>query len=265
MTSAVIIILREVLEAMLLICTLMASSKAVNLKLKWLPIAIILGIAGALSYALFLDVISEMFEGFGQEIVNSSLLMLVALILAIHNFTVMRLASDNGGRYHEKVLLTAVTAAVAMAMTREGAEIYLYVYAYGILAGEATAVLSGAVIGAGIGLSIGTFVYYGLRMLSPRRCLLICSAFLVVIAAGMASQAALYLSQADILHAQAPLWDTSSFISESSLLGELLHASLGYEASPTLVQLLVCLASVALTVGALLFALVLNKRSEGDA
>jgi high-affinity iron transporter len=64
--------------------------------------------------------------------------------------------------------------------------------------------------------------------------------------AGMLSQAVLYLIQADLLPSQLPLWDTSNFISESSLMGELLHAMLGYEASPTAIQALVYLGSLLL-------------------
>jgi len=263
LTSAVIIILREVLEAMLLICTLMATARALKLNLKWLPFAIAAGIAGALTFAMLLESITEMFDGFGQEIVNSCLLVLVALTLALHNFLALRVMAASECTKSRQRLIWVMSAAVAMAMTWEGAEIYLYVYSYGVLAGESLPVLSGAVIGAGIGLSIGTFFYYGLRMLAPRLCLYVCTAFIVIISAGMVSQVALYMSQADILSSSAPLWDTSSFISETSLLGELLHASIGYEANPTLNQLLLCLGFGALALGAVAFALILNSKEEG--
>jgi high-affinity iron transporter len=52
----------------------------------------------------------------------------------------------------------------------------------------------------------------------------------------MLAQAATLLIQADILPSQAALWDTSGWVREDSLLGQLLYAIAGYEATPTLLQ-----------------------------
>src|SRR5690554_6203639 len=94
MTDAVVIVLREVLEAMLLICMLMASSHAMGVRFRWLAVALILGISGAGLYALILERISMSFGGFGQEIVNASLLIAIALLLAAHNFLAVRRLRD---------------------------------------------------------------------------------------------------------------------------------------------------------------------------
>lgn len=83
MTDAVVIVLREVLEAMLLICMLMASSTAMGYRFRWMMLALLLGVCGATAYALRLEQISMAFEGFGQEIVNSTLLIAIAVLLAI--------------------------------------------------------------------------------------------------------------------------------------------------------------------------------------
>jgi high-affinity iron transporter len=234
MISAVIIVLREVLEGVLLICMLMASAAAMGHRLRWLPVALLLGFAGAFAYAVFLEQISMLFEGLGQEIVSATLLTAVALILLLHNFLAAShaLRSPVSGR----LILLVFVAAAAMSMSREGAEIYLYVYAFGVQAGQMASVLSGAVIGTGIGLSLGTFLYYGLRALPPRRCLWVCTALGTMIGAGLVMQATYYLGQADVLPGGQPLWDSSGVVAESSLTGEMLQAALGYEATPTAVQ-----------------------------
>lgn len=252
MTSAVIIVLREVLEAMLLICTLMASLSAMRIGLRWLPYGIAAGLVGAFFYAAFLGEISTALEGFGQEVVNASLLIAISLLLAFHNFVAAQNRRGRAQLASASLLCLLMAAAVAMAMTREGSEIYLYVYAYGYLTGAIAPVLSGAIIGAGIGFSIGTFVYYGLKMLPWQRCLQICSFVALIIAAGMMSQGVLYLSQADIVPMQEPIWDSTRIIAESSLLGELLHAVIGYEASPTLTQIGFYLLSMIITAMAML-------------
>lgn len=252
MTSAVIIVLREVLEAMLLICTLMASLSAMRIGLRWLPYGIAAGFIGAFFYAAYLGEISMALDGFGQEIVNASLLIGISLLLAFHNFAAVDHQFRHIHSIGASVLCLLMAAAVGMAITREGSEIYLYVYAYGYLAGATAPVLSGAIIGAGIGFSIGTFVYYGLKMLPWRRCLQLCSFVALIIAAGMMSQGVVYLSQADIVSMQEPLWDSTAIIAESSLLGELLHAAIGYEASPTLAQIGFYLLSIAITAAAMM-------------
>jgi high-affinity iron transporter len=59
----------------------------------------------------------------------------------------------------------------------------------------------------------------------------------------MASQAAHFLIQADLLPSlAAPLWDTSSVLSEQSALGMLLHTLMGYDSHPAGMQLVFYIA-----------------------
>lgn len=248
MTSAVIIVLREVLEAVLIICMLLASSSALGLRFRWLPPALLAGLVGALAYALSLEQISMAFEGFGQEIVNAVLLLMITVLLLAHNILAMREFKAPGVSRLPMLSLAILSATIAMAIVREGSEIYLYVYSYGVVAGDMASVLPGAAIGTGIGFSLGTFIYYSLRTLSARHCLLFSSIMALIVGAGMSSQAALFLAQADLLPSSEPLWDTSAWIAESSLTGELLQAVIGYEASPIATQL-------GMFVGALLLSL----------
>tara|TARA_R110001592_G_scaffold67058_4_gene205822 strand:+ start:493 stop:1305 length:813 start_codon:yes stop_codon:yes gene_type:complete len=265
MTDAVIIVLREVLEAMLLICMLMASSTAMGYRFRWMGLALLLGVCGATVYALRLEQISMAFEGFGQEIVNSTLLIAISVMLAAHNFLAIKQLNDPKYRIPYGLLLVVFASTVSMAMTREGAEIYLYGYSYGVLAGNMSSVFSGGAIGVGIGLSIGTFFYYALKSLPRNKRLITCCVVSLVLAAGMMGQAALYLSQADLLPSQGPLWDTSNVFAESSLIGELLHAAIGYEASPSLTQVLLYMGSILTSLLAMFAAwFFYRKPASGD-
>jgi len=260
MTDAVVIVLREVLEAMLLICMLMASSRAMGVRARWVVIGLVLGCLGASLYGLNLEWISMSFDGFGQELVNSGLLILIALMLAAHNFLAVQRIVDNTIKTPLVILLLICIGTVSMAVSREGAEIYLYLYAYGVLADNMSAVFSGGAIGVGIGLSLGTFYYYALSALDQRQRLISCCILSLVLAAGMMAQAALYLAQADILPSQFTLWDTSNIVAESSLIGELLHAALGYEASPTLSQALMYSGSFVVSFAVMILAWWLAKQ-----
>lgn len=260
MIDAVVIVLREVLEAMLLICMLMASSMAMGVRARWLIAGLLLGCLGASFYGLNLEWISMSIEGFGQELLNSALLISIAILLAAHNFLAVQKIVDNTVKTPALILLLICIGAVSMAVTREGAEIYLYLYAYGVLADNMSAVFSGGAIGVGIGLSMGTFFYYGLSALGHRRRLISCCVLSVVLAAGMTAQAALYLAQADFLPSQFTLWDTSNIVAESSLIGELLQAAIGYEASPTLAQALMYAGSFVFSLAVMALARVLAKK-----
>lgn len=265
MISAVIIVLREVLEGVLLICMLMASASAMGHRLRWLPLALGLGFAGAFSYAVFLEQISMAFDGLGQEIISASLLLAVAALLVVHNFLAARHAVTPAPDVPVVAVLAVCVAAAAMSMSREGAEIYLYVYAFGVQAGDVASVLSGAAIGAGIGLSLGTFLYYGLRALQRRTCLWVSAGIATVTGAGLVMQATYYLGQADLLPGQVPLWDSSALVTESSLTGELLQAALGYEATPTAVQLGLYAASILASLAAMALARTRMGTTENKA
>jgi high-affinity iron transporter len=60
---------------------------------------------------------------------------------------------------------------------------------------------------------------------------------LALVAAGMASQVVVYLMQGGMVESQLPVWDSSGWIPETSVAGQLLYALLGYEATPTSKQL----------------------------
>ena len=52
----------------------------------------------------------------------------------------------------------------------------------------------------------------------------------------MLSQATLQLTQADWLPAAQPLWDSSYWVSENSITGHVLYSLIGYEATPSGLQ-----------------------------
>jgi high-affinity iron transporter len=52
----------------------------------------------------------------------------------------------------------------------------------------------------------------------------------------MAAQTILLLNQADWLPFTPTAWDTGGLLSESSVLGQLAYALIGYEATPSIMQ-----------------------------
>lgn len=232
MLSALVIILREALEASLIISILLAASYFLSVSRSWVSWALITGMAGAGIVAYFLETVSGWFDGTGQELLNAALLAAICLSLAGICFFTARHAR-NRIPDSAPLLCAALAGAAGFAIVREGCEILVYMYSFTASLETFIPVLIGGGIGLGIGGSIGVLIYYLIINLPRRRMLQAILAVIALIGAGMTSQAVQYLEQAGLLPAQTPLWDAGGWISETSLTGQLLYALIGYEATPT--------------------------------
>lgn len=240
--NSVVIVLREVLEAALLMSIFLASARFLHTRNRWVISALVAGAIGAASYGFFLESVSELFDGVGQEVCNAMLQYGAFALLAAVAFQIPRRSNNVSSSPASIVALMAL--AVTMAITREGAEILVYVSGFWNVSDFFSAVALGSVIGACIGFSVGVLIYY-LLLAQPIRWALPTSVVLIhLIAAGMASQATRLLIQADWIPAAGPLWDTSNILSERSLTGQLLYALVGYEASPSRIEVLAYVGSM---------------------
>ncbi len=105
--------------------------------------------------------------------------------------------------------------------------------------------LAGGVLGMIGGVAIGALIYFGLLAIPMKRLFAVTSWLILLLAAGMASQGAAFLMQANLLPSLGnDLWDTSSILSERSMLGTLLHVLIGYSAQPAGIQVVFYLATI---------------------
>ena len=257
MLSALIIVFREVLEAALVIGIVCAATRGVQGRGVMVTLGVGAGIVGAVLVALGAERISELAEGMGQELFNASILLTVVVMLGAHILWMSRhgeaLARD-AGRAGESVRTgekppRILAALVGFAVLREGSEVVLFLY--GIAAGGATvgAMFAGSAAGVVLGALVGIALYSGLLTIPSRHLFAVSSALLILLAAGMAGQAAKFLIQADYLPALSYLWDTSWLVANDSVLGQVLATLVGYDAKPAGMQLLFYLAVIGVLVG----------------
>lgn len=258
MLAVAVIVFREVLEAALVVGIVLAASQGVPRRGKWVAAGIGCGVLVALTVAGFTDEIANAVDGIGQELFNATILFTAVCMLGWHNVWMSRHAKEHvveATRVGHEVLagskpLYALAVVCGAAVAREGSEIVLFVY--GIIAaqgGTALSLLTGGVIGLFAGVGVGAALYLGLLTIPMRHLFTVTSWLILLLAAGMASQGAAFLLQADLLPPLGNLWDTSRILSEQSLVGQALHALVGYVARPTGIQLLFYLGTVGLIAG----------------
>lgn len=247
MFSTAVIVFREVLEAAIIIGIIAAATRDVPGRNTWISAGILLGLLGSALVASSASTISNLADGVGQELFNALILGAAVLMLAWHSIWMashgkqLAASARNVGKAirdgaSERSVLLAV---IGIAVLREGAETVLFLY--GIATSEqvgASALLLGGFVGIVAGIAVGYALYKGLLRIPLHWFFTATSALVLLLAAGMASQMARFLIQADKIPALlTPLWDTSAALPEKSILGLLLHSLIGYDASPAGMQL----------------------------
>lgn len=247
MFGTAVIVFREVLEAALLIGIVAAATRSIPGRNRWLIGGLLAGLSGAALVAAFADAIGSLASGIGQELFNALVLGIAVSMLAWHNIWMASHGAElaagaravsnaiRDGKRECSILLIVV----GLAVLREGSETVLFMY--GISASEdagASSMLAGGLAGLILGVAVGYAVYAGLLRVPMRWFFAATSLLVLLLAAGMASQAARFLIQADLLPSLAsPLWDTSDALPETSIPGVLLRSLIGYDARPTGMQM----------------------------
>ncbi len=257
MLSALIIVFREVLEAALVIGIVCAATRGVRGRGVMVTLGVGAGIVGASLVALGAERIAELAAGMGQELFNAAILLTVVVMLGAHILWMSRhgeaLARD-AGRAGESVRTgqkppRILAALVGLAVLREGSEVVLFLYGIAASGVTAAAMFAGSAAGIVLGALVGFALYSGLLTIPSRHLFAVSSALLILLAAGMAGQAAKFLIQADYLPPLGYLWDSSWLIRNDSVVGTVLATLVGYEAEPAGTQVLFYLAVIGVLVG----------------
>ena len=261
MLATAIIVFREVLEAALIVGIVLAASQGVPSRGFWVGGGIAGGILGAVVVAGFAETLAAAMAGIGQEIFNAAILFAAVAMLGWHNIWMRRHAGELAAAANRlgaavragSQPLWALAFAVGLAVLREGSEVVLFLYGIAA-AGEdsAGAMGLGGALGLAAGVAAGGGIYFGLVHIPMRHLFAVTSWLILLLAAGMASQAAAFLLQADLLPPLGQsLWDTSFVLADQSLTGRVLHVLVGYTAQPAGIQLVFYLATL-LIIGSLM-------------
>ncbi len=247
MIPTLIIVFREVLEAALIVSIVLAVTRGVARRGWWISGGIAGGLACAVIISVFAQAIASALQGLGQEVFNAIVLFLAVLMLGWHNVWMSRHARQIiqdmnavGAAVSEgRRPLFALALVVGVAVLREGSEIVLFLH--GIAAGSDSGtgqMLTGGGLGLAAGAALGAALYFGLLRTPTRHLFSVTSWLILLLAAGMAAQAAGNLEQAALLPAWGyKVWDSSHILSKRSFVGEVLHILIGYHEKPMGIQI----------------------------
>ncbi len=255
MLATLIVVFREVLEAALIVSIVMAACKGLTGRNTWVTVGIAGGVLGAGLVAAFASTLAAAAQGMGQELFNAGILLAAVLMLSWHSVWMARHGRElaqQAGEVSAAVMsgarpLYAIAVVIGVAVLREGSETVLFIYGIATSAGADSvgAMLTGAALGVLLGVVAGATLYFGLLRIPVRHLFTVTNWLIVFLAAGLASQAAGFLVQADLLPSLGDsLWDTSWLLNESSLLGKVLHTLIGYVARPAGIQILFYLTTL---------------------
>ena len=253
MLGALVIVFREVIEAGLIVGIVMAATRGVAGRGRWVTTGVLAGVAGAAVVALFAGAISDAFEGAGQELFNASVLGIAVVMLMWHNAWMARHGREIAAEMRQVGTavsegakpLTALAIVVGLAVLREGSEVVLFLY--GIMASGTSgmSLFVGGILGVATGAAFTALTYFGLLAIPTRYIFSVTSWLIALLAAGMAAQAVQFLNNGGLLLVFGrTVWDTSWMLSEGSILGKLLHTLIGYTERPTELQLMVYVATL---------------------
>jgi high-affinity iron transporter len=242
----------------LIVGIVLAVTRSVPHRNRWIVGGVLAGVAAACVVAAFAGVLSELFEGMGQELFNATILGVAVVMLTWHNVWMARHGKEMAGELRavgqavaegSKSLL-ALAVVVGVAVLREGSEVALFLY--GVAAsdgGSAMGLLLGGLIGLALGGSVCLLTYFGLLRIPPRALFTTTTVLITLLAAGMAAQAVAFLARANWLTAlDKVMWDTSWLLPEDSILGRTLHTLIGYTDQPTQMQLAIYAGVILVTI-----------------
>ncbi len=247
MGATFLITLREAFEASLLLGLVYTYLDKVGARehFRWVSLGGALGLAASVGMGVAVGFLSGPLLDLGPDLIGAAVLFLAVVLLTWHAWWMQQHARGIRGQIEERIDRARTTQRLwivgLIAFTgvfREGAE--TVVFLWGIMS-EATSVAGwGSVLAGVAGISmaaaLGWAIFCGGKSVSLPRFFAITTALILVLAAGLFSTGLGRLQALGVLPMMAPLWDTSSFLSDRSVVGSFLGGLVGYRARPSLLE-----------------------------
>jgi len=248
MLGSLLITLREGLEAALIIGIILAylgkTGNRQGFKHVWAGTAAAIALSIAAGAVIYL-IAGEM-SGTAEEIFEGLAMFLAAGILTWMIFWMRKQAVNIKAHLHAQVE-SALTSGSSLALVllaffvviREGIETVLFLFAATRVAESPALFTAGGLLGLAIAVALGWSIYKGSARLNLRAFFNVTSIVLIVFAAGLLAHGIHELHEANVIPPVIEhVWDINHIIPEQSVFGRFLTALTGYNANPSLVEVI---------------------------
>lgn len=255
MGAALIITLREGIEAALIVSILLAYLRQLGRqdlsRLVWWGTALAFLVSFGIGTAIF--VAGAEFEGRSEEIFGGLATLIAVAVLTWMIFWMRRQGARIKAELEQRVNLALVAGGGALAalaffaVLREGIETALFLFA----AAEGTAVKSGgvgaqvlgAILGLALAIVLAALLYRGAIRMNLRSFFRLTGLILIVVAAGLFANGIHELQEAGWLpFLGGTAFDFTATLPDDSGFGAVLRGLLGYNADPTMLEVIAWLA-----------------------
>ncbi|MBL8044953.1 MAG: FTR1 family protein [Anaerolineales bacterium] len=243
--------LREGLEAALIVGIIFGYLRKLGQTqyYRWAGNGVLAAVVLSAVLAFGITVIGAELEGPAEQLFEGVTMMLAVAVLTWMIFWMRSqartLKSTIEGEVQKAILggtAWGLAAATFLAVFREGVETALFLGAAAFQT-SGLETLVGALIGLSVAAVVGNLIYASAVRLNVRLFFDVTSLLLLVFAAGLFMHGIHEFQELGLLpEVIKPLWDTSAFASESSLLGQFLRTLVGYTPTPSLVEILAYVA-----------------------
>ena len=181
----------------------------------------------------------------GPDLIGAAILFVAVILLTWHAWWMQQHARGIRGDVEKRIdearttqRLWIVALIAFTGVFREGAE--TVVFLWGIMAEATSAAGWSSVVAGAAGIvtagALGLAIFHGGRNVSLAKFFTITTVLILFLAAGLFSTGLGRLQSLGVLPMMTPLWDTSSFLSDRSMLASFLAGLVGYRARPSLLE-----------------------------
>lgn len=184
----------------------------------------------------YMEKTSQLFDGKGTELVFSLGYILIYLCSAL------LFLFDYKDRFI-KVKKYFALAVFLLVLLLNGSHFILYLTSYWAQSTQIESLFIGIILGVGICVSFAILLYFLMRYSDTYIHTKTSRYFLLFFAIGQLMQSIVLLQQVDVLPVSRIIWNSTNLIAENTEFGQLLRVLIGYETTPSLMQLVIYLTA----------------------